>query len=82
MSLFKEIEQKPWEYLVLVVALFSGGLIYIFTSYRHIAIYFISIAYFLWSLYHHYRRGDLYPSIIVEYLVFILLGLLVLSATL
>jgi hypothetical protein len=82
MSIFKEIEQKPLEYIVLAAALFTGFLMYVFTSHHHFALYFLGIAYFLWSLYHHYRRGDLHLSIIIEYLVFIFLGLLVLSATL
>ena len=44
-------------------------------------IYVTAGSYFLWSLYHHYQVGDLHLSIIIEYLVFIVLALVVLSAT-
>lgn len=79
--LFKQIKQKPVEYLVL-------GLIFILTFILYLIIrdtkivFFTAILYFLWSLYHHYRRGDLQLSIIIEYLLIILLGLIVLFATL
>lgn len=82
MSIFKEIEQKPWEYIILLIALLAGGIIYTFTPNHRFAIFFIGGVYFLWSLYHHYHRGDLQLSIVIEYLAFIALGLLVLSATL
>ena len=81
MSIFKEIEQKPLEYISLAVVFLIGASIYLFTSHYRFAVYFIGGSYFLWSLYHHYRRGDLQLSIVVEYLVFIALGLIVLSAT-
>lgn len=82
MSLFKEIEQKPLEYISLIIIFLVGILIFILTPNHRFAIYFIGGSYFLWSLYHHYHRGDLQLSIIIEYLAFIALGLLVLSATL
>jgi hypothetical protein len=80
MSLFKEIEQKPLEYIALAVAMSIGVVIYFFTQSQHFAIFFIAGAYFLWSLYHHYRRGDLHLSIVIEYLVLILFALVVLMS--
>ena len=82
MTIFKEIEQKPFEYVILAIVFLIGASVFLFTIHRHFAIYFIGGSYFLWSLCHHYRRGDLQLSIVIEYLVFIALGLLVLSATL
>ena len=78
MSIFKEIEQKPIEYISLAISLLIGGSIYIFTSHHDFAIFLIGGSYFLWSLYHHYRRGDLQLSIVIEYLVFILFAIIIL----
>jgi hypothetical protein len=78
MSIFKEIEQKPIEYISLAISFLIGGSIYIFTSHHNFAIFLIGGSYFLWSLYHHYRRGDLQLSIVIEYLVFILFAIIIL----
>ena len=74
------------EYILLFLLFSFGFLFYIFFSYnshyqRNI-IYATSGFYFLWSLYHHYQKGDLHTTIIIEYLVFILLGVIVLGSTL
>jgi len=34
-----------------------------------------------WSLWHHYRRGDITASIMMEYLILALLALIVVSST-
>ncbi len=85
MTIFKEIEQKPLEYLALFAILFLGAILFLFFSYdshgQRQAIYFTSIAYFLWSIYHHHRRGDLHPSILIEYLVIILFAVVLLTGT-
>ncbi len=78
MSIFKEIEQKPIEYISLAIFLLIGGLIYIFTPNHDFALFIIGGSYFIWSLYHHYHRGDLQLSIVIEYLLFILLALIIL----
>ena len=84
--IFKEIEQKPFEYIFLFLIFFAAGALFIFFSHDHFlqrrVVYATSAAYFGWSLFHHYRRGDLSISIIIEYLVFILLAIVVTSTTL
>ena len=84
--LFKEISQKPLEYLALLATLLIGLVCYFIYAYdphsQRRVVYVTAAAYFLWSLYHHYKRGDLEFSIIIEYLVFILFGLILLSSTL
>ncbi len=86
MTIFKEIKEKPLEYLVLLFIFLSALVLMIIFSSEHYLerriIYATSAAYFLWSLYHHYRRGDLHISIIIEYLVFILLAIVVTFTTL
>jgi len=86
MSLFKEIEQKPFEYLVLLIIFITAIVAFLAFRYDHFlerrVVYATSGAYFLWSLYHHYRRGDLNLSIVIEYLVFILLAIVITASTL
>ncbi|MFZ2153449.1 MAG: hypothetical protein WAV41_05385 [Microgenomates group bacterium] len=77
--------KQKLDYL-LVFLLFSFGFcLYLYFSYNgHLqrnVIYVTGGLYFLWSLWHHYRLGDLHLSIIIEYLAIISLGLLVLSST-
>lgn len=73
------------EYLILAIILIAGAFFYTIFGYNdHLQrniIYATGGLYFLWSLHHHYRLGDLHLSIIIEYLVIILLGLVVLSST-
>lgn len=81
----KEVKQKPVEYLVLLLTLITGFLFYFFINDNQIRrwiIYSVGIIYFCWSLYHHYKRGDLHLSIVVEYLLIILLGIVFISGTL
>ena len=81
----KEIKQKPLEYIFLLICLVSGFFVYIFTDnnqLRRWIIYLVGVSYFCWSLYHHYKRGDLHLSIIIEYLLIILLGIVFISGTL
>jgi len=83
--IFKEIEKKPTEYIVLLAMLTTGFLSYFLidnSQARRWIIYGIGILYFCWSLYHHYKRGDLQISIIVEYLLIILIGIFFISGTL
>ena len=86
MSLFKEIEQKPAEYIVLLFIFITAGIGFLMFRSNHPfqrwVVYFTSAAYFIWSLYHHYRRGDLHLSIVIEYLVFILLAIVITASTL
>lgn len=86
MSLFKEIEQKPVEYLFLFFVFLAAAISLFTFRYDHFiqrrVVYATCAVYFLWSLYHHYRRGDLHLSIIIEYLVFILLAIVITASTL
>ncbi len=84
--MFTEIKQKPFEYLILLFLLTISAFAFIYFSYdsfiQRRVIYFSAGTYFLWSLYHHYRRGDLQPSIVIEYLLIGILGIVLLSSTL
>ena len=74
----KEIKNKPIEYIVLFLIFFIGFFLYIIinnSQSRILVISGVTLFYFGWSLYHHQKRGDLHPSIVIEYLLFILLGL-------
>lgn len=84
--LFQNIRQKPVDFAVLFIfftlCLFSF-LVFGNSGYsRRRVVYITAAGYFLWSLVYHYRRGDLHTSIVVEYLVMALLGIIVLSSTL
>jgi hypothetical protein len=74
----KEIKQKPVEYILLSLIFIIGFFLYIFINNSQSRIWIVSgvtFSYFGWSLYHHQKRGDLHTSIIIEYLLIILLGL-------
>lgn len=86
MTIFREIQQKPLEYLILLFIFITAAVLFFLFSYdphnQRRVIYATTAAYLLWSFYHHYRRGDLELSIIVEYLVFALFALVLVSSTL
>lgn len=79
----KEVRQKPIEYIILGIIFLLGLVLYFFAPLddhgRRIIIYLLAGNYFLWSLIHHYLRGDLSLSIIVEYLVMALFGIALLT---
>lgn len=79
----KEIRQKPLEYLFLAAVFFVGILLYFFAPLndhgKRTVVYLMAANYFFWSLYHHYKRGDLTLQIIIEYLVFALFGITLLT---
>ncbi|MCW1949687.1 MAG: hypothetical protein KIH89_004590 [Candidatus Shapirobacteria bacterium] len=79
----KEVRQKPLEYLILGIIFFIGLILYFFAPFdahgKRIIVYLMAANYFFWSLYHHYKRGDLSLSIIVEYLIIALLGITLLT---
>jgi len=86
MTVFREIKKHPQNFIILFI-LFIGirVLLFIFRfdshSQRRI-VYFTAGLYLAWSLFHHYKRGDLSLSIFIEYLLLALLALLVVVATL
>lgn len=79
----KEVRQKPLEYLFLAAVFLIGIILYFFVPLnphsRRIVVYIMAANYFFWSLYHHYKRGDLNLQIIIEYLVFALFGITLLT---
>lgn len=79
----KEVRQKPIEYIVLGIIFIIGLVLYFFAPFndhgRRIIVYCLAANYFFWSLIHHYRRGDLSLSIIIEYLVMALFGIALLT---
>jgi len=80
-----EVKKKPLEYIFLVLFFVVGLCFYLFADISDSGKRFIAIAlaggYFFWSLYHHYKRGDLNLSIIIEYLVIILFGIVLLTGS-
>lgn len=81
----KEIKQKPIEYILFLLILILGIFSYFFIDNAHIRILIVSLVsifYFCWSIYHHKKRGDLQFSIIIEYILIILLGIVFLFGTL
>lgn len=84
--LFQEIRQKPFEYLLLLSIFIFGlsGFVYFshLPSIQRRVIYLTGASYLFWSLLHHYRRGDLVLSIVLEYLIVALFAFILISATL
>lgn len=82
----KEVKQKPIEYAALASLFIIGLVVYFFadiTSHqRRSIVYILAVSYFFWSIIHHYKRGDLSVSIVVEYLVMALLGIVLLTVSL
>lgn len=82
----QEIKQKPLEYIILGVIFLIGILLYFFAGFsshgQRVVVYCLAANYLFWSLVHHYRRGDLSFSIIVEYLVMALFGIALLTLSL
>jgi hypothetical protein len=81
----KEVRQKPVEYLFLFISFLVFLFLYFLindSQLKRWTIYSAGIIYFSWSLYHHYKRGDLQLSIVIEYLLIILLGIVFISGTL
>jgi len=80
-----EVKKKPLEYLVLGSIFLLGLILYFFVASnphnQRLVVYGLAAGYFFWSLYHHYKRGDLTVSIIIEYLVIALFGIVLLTAT-
>ena len=82
-DIFRQIKKQPLQFISLAIILCIGGLGFILSSYNPIIqrniIYATGVGYFLWSIYHHYKRGDLHISIVIEYLVIILLALILIT---
>jgi hypothetical protein len=80
-----EVKKKPFEYIILALSFILGIFFYVILNdyqARKWIICTVGATYFGWSLHHHYRRGDLQLSIMVEYLLIILIGIILLFNTL
>ena len=79
--LFKHVIQHPAHYLALSsVFLIALILLFVFRFnpfIQHCVIYLVAGFYLSWGLYHHYQRGDLHFSVMLEYLIYALLAVLV-----
>lgn len=84
--IFNEIKRHPQNYIIgLFLASSISFLLYFYRFDTHIQrqiVYLASGLYLGWSLWHHYRRGDITTSIMMEYLLLALLALIVVSTTL
>lgn len=81
-----EIKKSPLSFLILFIGLIISLVLYFYFGHdqhdQRRVIYTAGGFYFLWSLYHHYRKGDLQPSLILEYLLIALFAVLLLTGTL
>ena len=80
-----EIQKKPLEYIFLALFFVIGLCFYIFAdisaSGKRSIVIAMASGYFFWSLYHHYKRGDLSIHILIEYLVIALFGVVLFTGT-
>ena len=81
-----EIKRHPLEFSLLGLILICGTAAFFYFGYdqhdQRRVVYVTGAAYFLWSLFHHYRKGDLEVSLIVEYLAISLFAVILLASTL
>jgi hypothetical protein len=83
---FNEIKKQPQNYVVgIILAISISFLLFFYNGQPHVqrqVVYLASGLYLGWSLWHHYRRGDITTSIMMEYLLLALFALIVVSTTL
>lgn len=76
----KRIGKHLGHYLPLLGVLIAGGWGFVFFSYDRMFQIVIAIAvafaYVAWGIVHHYLHSDLYFSVILEYLLVAVLGIL------
>ena len=88
MIILKEIKKNPFDYVILAIILVIAFVLFIFFNQNFDAhnqrrvIYATAAIYLLWSLFHHYRRGDLQASIIIEYLLLAIFAVIIALTTL
>jgi hypothetical protein len=88
MVIFNEIKKHPLNYLILGVIFIVAIILFIHFRQNFDAhderrvVYVTSALYLFWSLYHHYKRGDLQLSIILEYALLALFAVIVAVTTL
>lgn len=70
--------RKIIDYFILTIIVSAGIIIVLLTSgnrtYQIITIIGMSIIYVVWGIFHHLREGSFHIRIVVEYLVYALLG--------
>ena len=88
MIIFNEMKKNPLNYIIIGVIFIVSSLLFFyfrqnFDSHDQRRVVYVTAAlYLFWSLYHHYRRGDLQLSIIIEYLLLAFFAVLVAVTTL
>jgi len=88
MIILNEIKKHPLNYLILGIILIIAALAFFYfrqnfdTHDQRRVVYVTAALYLFWSLYHHYRRGDLQLSIILEYLLLAVFAVIIALTTL
>ena len=88
MIILSEIKKNPLDYLILAIIFIAAFALFFFfrqhfdTHSERRVVYATAALYLLWSLFHHYRRGDLQASIIVEYLLLAIFAVIIAITTL
>ncbi len=88
MIILKEIKKTPLDYVVLAIILIIAFILFIYFNQKFDShnqrrvIYATSAFYLLWSLFHHYHRGDLQASIVIEYLLLAIFAVIIALTTL
>ena len=81
-----EVKRYPVSFGILFTGLIAMLLSFFYFYYdSHLqrdVIYVSAAFYFLWSLLHHYQKGDLQLALVMEYLVMALFAALLLTGTL
>ena len=88
MIILKEIKKNPIDYIILALIFIIAIALFVFFNQnfdphnQRRVVYVTAALYLLWSLFHHYRRGDLQASIIVEYLLLAIFAVIIALTTL
>lgn len=88
MIILNEIKKNPLDYIILAIIFITAFTLFFFfrqnfdSHNQRRVIYATAALYLLWSLFHHYRRGDLQASIIVEYLLLAIFAVIIALTTL
>ena len=88
MIIFREIKKHPLNYLILGIIFILATVLFFYFRQSFDAhdqrrvVYVTAALYLFWSLFHHYRRGDLQVSIIIEYALLALFAVIVAVTTL
>lgn len=68
------MKKRDFDFLVLTLFFVVLIFVFIFTAYnpffQKITVFSTGLGYFIWSVFHHKRQGDLNLRVILEYLLF------------